>query len=114
MPNEAQRALRKADQAHTVVIQTEPEAINAPLARHHPSGEAPEHISWLHDTGERLMTACGREIEIWALDHKQDEAVLSAWAKHFRQHYISDEDLPAMVDGLGIEYLRTGPVPRCV
>jgi hypothetical protein len=50
MPNEAQRALRKADQAHTVVIQTEPEAINAPLARHHPSGEAPEHISWLRTT----------------------------------------------------------------
>ena len=73
-------------------------------------GEVPKHISWLHLTGERLTTACGREIEIWALDHKEDAAVLSAWAKHFRQHYISDEDLPAMVDGMGIshaEYLRT-------
>ena len=36
------------------------------------------------DTGERLTTACGREIEIWALDHKEDEAVLSAWASHSR------------------------------
>jgi hypothetical protein len=73
-------------------------------------GEAPQHISWLHDTSDRLTTACGREIEIWTLDHKEDAEVLSAWAKHFRQHYISDEDLPAMVDGLGIsraEYLRT-------
>jgi hypothetical protein len=62
-------------------------------------GEAPAHISWLHDTGERLTTACGREIEIWALGHEEDAAVLSAWARHFRQHYISDEDLTAMVDG---------------
>jgi len=77
-------------------------------------GEAPEHISWLHDTGERRTTACGRAIEIWALDHKENEAVLSAWARHFRQHYISDEDLPAMADGLDIshaKYLRTVVFP---
>lgn len=72
--------------------------------------DAPEHIAWLTDTGERQVTACGREIEIWALDPKMDEAVLSAWARHFRQHYVSDEDLPAMVDGTGLshaDYLRT-------
>ena len=62
-------------------------------------GNVPPHISWLYDTGEREITACGREIEIWALAPKDDEAVLSAWARHFRQHYISDEELPAMVDG---------------
>ena len=35
--------------------------------------------------------------------------VLSAWAWHFRQHYITDADLPAMVDGTGLskaEYQR--------
>ena len=62
----------------------------------------PPHLSWLHDTGERQITACGREIEIWALAPEEDEAVLSAWARHFRQHYISDEDLPGMVDGTGL------------
>lgn len=70
----------------------------------------PPHISWLHDTGERQITACGRQIEIWALAPEADEAVLSAWASHFRQHYISDEDLPAMIDGTGLskaDYLRT-------
>ncbi|RUU27432.1 Hachiman antiphage defense system protein HamA [Mesorhizobium sp. M6A.T.Ce.TU.016.01.1.1] len=69
----------------------------------------PPHVSWLHDTGERQVTACGREIEIWALEPKEDDEVLSAWATHFRQHYIDDDDLPAMVDGTGLsnaEYLR--------
>jgi hypothetical protein len=96
-----------ASEAQAEVIRP---GLNCGEPSHDALGEAPKHISWLHDTGERLPTACGREIEIWALDHKQDEAVLSAWAKHFRQNYISDQDLPAMVDGLGIsraEYLRT-------
>ena len=34
---------------------------------------------------------------------------MSAWASHFRQHYISDEELPVMVDGTGLSkahYLR--------
>jgi hypothetical protein len=72
-------------------------------------GVIPPHLLWLQDTGERQTTACGREIEIWALAPEEDEAVLSAWARHFRQHYISDEDLPAMVDGTGrsnADYLR--------
>jgi hypothetical protein len=76
MPNEPQLALRQADQARTAVIETELEAIKAPLARYHTLGEAPEHISWLHDTGERGRTACGRDIEIWALDHLDFVCVL--------------------------------------
>jgi hypothetical protein len=66
-------------------------------------------MDWLSDTGERQSTACGREIQIWALAPQKDEAVLSAWASHFRQHYIEDSLLPEMVDGTGkskIEYLR--------
>ena len=73
-------------------------------------GKLPAHIAWLKDTGERKVTACGREIEIWELKPQDDEAVLSIWAHHFRQHYISDEDLPVMIDGTELnhaEYLRT-------
>lgn len=62
-------------------------------------GEAPSHIAWLNDTGERRQTACGREIEIWDLSPQEDEAILSEWAAHFRQHYCNDEDLPALVEG---------------
>jgi uncharacterized protein DUF1837 len=71
---------------------------------------SPDHIAWLKDTGERRLTACGHQIEIWALEPQEDEAILSAWARHFRQHYVSDEDLPAMVDGTDLDhgqYLRT-------
>jgi len=60
------------------------------------------------------VTACGRAIEIWAFDPQEDEAILSEWARYFRQHYISDDDLPMMVDGTGMdhaEYLRTIKFP---
>lgn len=69
----------------------------------------PGHMDWLVDTGERRLTACGREIEIWQLNPQENEATLSTWAAHFRQHYMSDEHLPTMVDGTGMtyaEYLR--------
>lgn len=74
----------------------------------------PGHLDWLVDSRERQTTACGREIEIWELNPQENEAVLSAWAAHFRHHYISDEDLPIMVDGTGLtraEYLRQTLLP---
>lgn len=74
----------------------------------------PGHLDWLIDTGERQATACGREIEIWELTPQEDDVVLSAWAAHFRHHYISDQDLPIMVDGTGLtnaEYLRQTLLP---
>jgi len=52
-----------------------------------------EHIKWLVDTGERLKTADGKEVEIWEFRHERDEAVLSAWAKHFRNHYCLDTEI---------------------
>jgi hypothetical protein len=69
-------------------------------------------VSWIGQSPRSTSSRrrARREIEIWALDHKEDETVLPAWARYFRQHYISDEDLPAMVDGLDLsraEYLRT-------
>ena len=69
----------------------------------------PDHLSWLVDSGERQTTTCGRTIEIWNLNVQNDDAVMSAWAAHFRHHYISNEDLPIMVDGTihtNSEYLR--------
>lgn len=52
-----------------------------------------DHIKWLVDTGERLKTADGKEVHVWAFRHQHDEAVLSAWAKHFRNHYCLDTDI---------------------
>jgi Cap4 SAVED domain len=51
------------------------------------------HVEWLVDKGQRLKTADGKTIGVWELCHKDDAAVLSAWAKHFRNHYCSDDDI---------------------
>ena len=51
------------------------------------------HLKWLVDTGQRLKTADGKTIAVWELRHKNDAAVLSSWAKHFRNHYCSDGDI---------------------
>ena len=52
-----------------------------------------EHTKWLIDTGERLKTADGKEVEVWEFQHQDDEDVLSAWAKHFRNHYCFDSEI---------------------
>jgi vrlR len=48
-------------------------------------------MEWLVNTNKRLETTDGKGVEVWELRHKKDEAVLSAWAKHFRNHYCSDD-----------------------
>lgn len=69
----------------------------------------PTHVDWLRDTGQRVRTASGHEVEVWAFDHAGDAALLSAWATHFRQQYIDDAQLPAMIAGTGLsrrDYVR--------
>jgi Cap4 SAVED domain len=45
------------------------------------------------------MTADGKSIEVWEFRHQNDSRVLSAWAKHFRNHYCFDSE---------IDYFRKG------
>jgi hypothetical protein len=52
-----------------------------------------EHAKWLVDTGKRLKIAGGKEVEVWELQHQNNKAVLSAWAKHFRNHYCLDTEI---------------------
>jgi len=68
----------------------------------------PAHLDWLVDTGERLTSADGVEIEVWELRHADDPTILSAWAKHFRDHYCDEAMLALLVPGTGLtngEYL---------
>ncbi|MBB6309703.1 Hachiman antiphage defense system protein HamA [Xanthobacter tagetidis] len=70
----------------------------------------PSYLNWLVDTGERQATACGRVIEIWKINPEDDAEILSNWARHFRNHYIADADLPFMAGGTGLshtDYLRS-------
>ena len=68
-----------------------------------------DHIQWLTDTGKRLTTVDGKTIEVWEFSYEADETVLSAWAKHFRNHYCLDTEIDVLRDGTGLtrsEYLK--------
>jgi len=66
-----------------------------------------KHIEWFVDTGERLITADGKEIKVWEFRHENDERVLSVWAKHFRNHYCLDTDIDLLRSHLSRkEYLE--------
>lgn len=69
----------------------------------------PDHLAWLRDTGGRVTVASGHDVELWAFEPIDDPAILSAWARHFRQQYIDDAELPQMVQGTGMsnaDYVR--------
>lgn len=55
-----------------------------------------EHIKWLSDTGTRITTADGKIAELWEFNHQPNDATLSAWAKHFRNHYCPDTDIDTL------------------
>ena len=52
-----------------------------------------DHLKWLIDTGERPTTADGKVVEVWEFRYEADEVILSAWAKHFRNHYCLDTEI---------------------
>lgn len=52
-----------------------------------------DHTKWLIDTGERLETTDGKNVAVFEFRHEKDDAVLSAWAKHFRNHYCLDTEI---------------------
>lgn len=75
---------------------------------------ANEHLKWLKDTGKRLISQDGKTIEVWKLCHEPDDILLSAWAKHFRNHYCRDDEIDFFRAGYGYsraEYLRTIKFP---
>ena len=73
-----------------------------------------EHIKWLVDTGERISTVDGKKVKVLELCHKKDEVVLSAWARHFRNHYCLDSEIDYWRRGYKYspqEYLNTIKFP---
>lgn len=52
-----------------------------------------KHIKWLVNTGKKINTAAGKEVEVWEFRRQDDSAALSAWAKHFRNHYCLDSEI---------------------
>ncbi|UTZ35367.1 DUF1837 domain-containing protein [Vibrio campbellii] len=53
-----------------------------------------EHIQWLQDTGNVLVLACGRKAKVFRFHHDvNDQQKMTAWAKHFRNHYCIDAQI---------------------
>jgi hypothetical protein len=60
------------------------------------------HLSCLSKTGRALRTADGHSVDVWELTVPADEALLSSWAKAFRQHYCLDAEIDALREGTGL------------
>lgn len=61
------------------------------------------HLAWLRKAGKALATSDGKAVDVWELvvDSK-DEATLSAWAAHFREHYCLDSRIDELRSGTGL------------
>ena len=73
-----------------------------------------EHLKWLENTGEKLLTSDGKIVEVWEFNYEEDEKILSGWAKHFRNHYCLDSEIDYFRRGYGCsrsKYLNTIKFP---
>ncbi len=58
-----------------------------------------KHTKWFVNTRKPLKTTDGKKVAVLEFSHKEDEAVLSAWAKHFRNHYCLDSEIDNLRKG---------------
>ena len=73
-----------------------------------------DHLNWLENTGELLKTADGKPIQVFEFRCTNDESIMSAWARHFRNHYCPDCDIDIMRHGTPFsraEYLNAIKFP---
>lgn len=73
-----------------------------------------KHINWFNDTGEEISTVDGITVKVIQFVHQDDEKVMSAWAKHFRNHYCNDDEIDGLIEGTGnskSEYLSLNKFP---
>ena len=54
-----------------------------------------EHLAWLINSGKTIKTSCGNIAPVYEFRYDMaDSEIMSGWAKHFRNHYCLDTDLP--------------------
>lgn len=53
-----------------------------------------QHIDWLRPIDSVVKTQCGKLYQVYEFAHDaSDDAVMTAWAKHFRNHYCLDSEI---------------------
>ncbi len=73
-----------------------------------------DHVGWFVNNGNNVETIDGKNVEIWEFQHQSNDSILSAWAKHFRNHYCFDSEIDYFRNGLNLsraEYLNTIKFP---
>jgi hypothetical protein len=63
---------------------------------------APGHLTCLSKLPSTLLTADGKQVELWYLAVPSGEDQVSAWARAFRQHYCSDSEIDVLRNGTGL------------
>lgn len=61
----------------------------------------PEHMGWFV-THPSINTTEGRSVSVLEFAHQPDNAILAAWARHFREHYCLEADIDVLRRGTGL------------
>lgn len=68
------------------------------------------HVAWLKKTAKKLTSKDGKDISVYEfVVDKSNTSALTAWAKHFREHYCLDSKIDRLRKGTGksrAEYLK--------
>ena len=64
--------------------------------------ESVQFINYLTKVNGSLTTSDGKSVDVFEFNHQEDEDVLKAWAKHFRNHYCLDSQIDILRDGTGL------------
>lgn len=73
----------------------------------------PEYLDWLIYE-KNVITSEGKQISVYELTIKDDDAILDEWAAHLRRHYCADSEIDILRAGCGLErneYLKTIKFP---
>lgn len=57
----------------------------------------PKHLNWLKKASS-ITTSGGKKVHIFNFQHETDDSILSSWAKHFRNHYCSDDEIDLLIE----------------
>jgi hypothetical protein len=74
-----------------------------------------DHLQWLRDTGDVIVTTCGKSAPVFEFRYDMtNDGILSRWARHFRNHYCLDTDLPHLKspEQTNAEYLLSIKFPH--
>lgn len=77
--------------------------------------EKPEYLRWLIKE-DAILNENIKKVACYKIDYNPDDEVLNNWAKHIRDHYISEEELNNDSIELKIaksDYLKKFIIPNC-